>query len=215
MTSMMNHDEEHFFTQFLTKESVVLEYGSGGSTVAFGGDAKEWHSIEHDKEWFDRVQEALLPTKSAPERYKNVHCYLAENTPLSKEARERAVDSFGEDVVIDGIEDEFKDYINMVHKIGVKKYDIVLIDGRARALCLEQILPYLKETSFVYVHDWQRAEYHACDNLKYYTDEKVISSGKIRVVKGMTIDGTKEMVRLRKFFPTHPTFKTTETVNYV
>ena len=200
---MLNKDEENFLIQFLTKDSVVLEYGSGGTTVAFGCDAKEWHSIEHDETWFNKVKESLISPKKTPRKYENVHCHFAKNTPLSPKERKRAVAEWGEPIVVDGIEKEFKDYIDMVDKIGVEKYDIVLIDGRARTFCLKKILPYLKETSFVYVHDWQRPEYKTSEYLRHYTNKIVLQSPtRLNAPNKREVDGgdIKEMVRLSPRF---------------
>ena len=44
---------------FLEPSMRVFEYGSGGSTVFFANRVKEVISVEHDKEWYQKLQEEL------------------------------------------------------------------------------------------------------------------------------------------------------------
>jgi len=37
--------------------------------------------------------------------------------------------------------------------------DIVLIDGRARADCALEVLPFLRPESRVFIHDWTESRY--------------------------------------------------------
>jgi len=49
----------HFINDRLTKEMTVFEYGSGSSTRYFGGKVKQVYSVEHDKDWFKKVNDSL------------------------------------------------------------------------------------------------------------------------------------------------------------
>ena len=41
---------------YLNKTDTVLEYGSGGSTTHFSKYVKHYYSIEHNKEWYEKVK---------------------------------------------------------------------------------------------------------------------------------------------------------------
>ena len=42
--------------KYLSPETIMLEYGSGGSTLYFSKFVKEYYSIEHDKKWYDEIK---------------------------------------------------------------------------------------------------------------------------------------------------------------
>src|SRR6185312_13096715 len=55
-----NEDELFFLLSHIKPEHRVLEYGSGGSSVAISRIAGELHTIEHDEMWYKKVK-AHLP----------------------------------------------------------------------------------------------------------------------------------------------------------
>ena len=64
---------------------------------------------------------------------------------------------------------EFVTYINHVDLLG-KKFDKVLIDGRARQWCAEKVLKYLKDDAVVFLHDFERPGRERYNSvLNYYT----------------------------------------------
>lgn len=48
-----------FIDKILNKSMIMVEYGSGGSTAWYAQKVKHLVSIEHDKKWFDMVEEDL------------------------------------------------------------------------------------------------------------------------------------------------------------
>jgi hypothetical protein len=48
---------------------------------------------------------------------------------------------------------QFRDYVDYIHKLGVKKYDKILIDGRARTFCAYRAHRYLDEDSLLFIDD--------------------------------------------------------------
>ena len=105
-------EEESFFISHITKNDKVLEYGSGESTSQISNRVKELISIEHQKEWFEKIK---------LDKTENSQIYLVEpNLPYSE----------GNHC---GTYEEFRDYIEFPIKYG--PYDVILIDGRARVHC--------------------------------------------------------------------------------
>lgn len=116
----------------------VHEWGSGGSTVWFSRHARDVFSVEHNREWHDRVRDATA-------RMRNVGVI---HVP--------ADDGWDEQTDDDGDERHFQRYA-MAQSGQVR--DVVLIDGRARVLCARSILFWSTMPRVVFVHDYGRPEY--------------------------------------------------------
>ena len=148
MNVWMSMEERNLISKYLHYNKVMLEWGSGGSTHFFSRYVDKYISIEHDPEWFNKVG------KCKAERYL-VKNNLPRTIPTKVE--------------------EFLDYINYVDILN-KKYDLVLIDGRARPYCAQKVIPYLNKEAIVFIHDfWARPEYHWV--LEYYEEIESIKKG--------------------------------------
>lgn len=128
----------------LTKDTVLLEWGTGGSSVEFSPMVKEYHGIEHGKSWAEEVQEAVFDVKGA-----FIH-HVKTNFPEDSEMPKEQI---------------FKDYIEFPLILGITP-NVVIIDGRARVACAESVLNMIDENCCVYFHDWERKQYH--DALAWY-----------------------------------------------
>ena len=66
------------------------------------------------------------------------------------------------------INENFRIYANFPNKLN-KKFDVVLVDGRARKWCALEVIPYLKKDSIVFIHDfWMRADRNYHDVFEYF-----------------------------------------------
>lgn len=138
MMPWMRERQVEIIKSYLGKGFTMLEYGSGGSTICFPQHVARYISIEHDRSWMDK----LIATGLVPANVELHHCpSTAKKLPVWR-----------------GSEEEFRDYINYVDKIGIKRYDAVLIDGRARKFCAKKILDYIDGDSLVFVHDFFERE---------------------------------------------------------
>ena len=102
----------------------VFEWGSGGSTIFFSKRVPFFVSIEHDVEWYNKTKPLLKPEDKynlipyesdsiGPDKANPTH-YKSGSTQLG-------------DV-------NFKRYASAIDDYG--KFDLILIDGMARASCL-------------------------------------------------------------------------------
>lgn len=133
----MHTKEIALIERHLTPSTVMLEWGSGGSTPYFSKQVKEYHSIEHDAQWAEVVKKKVGD--------KVDYHHVAPNVvPWSKPSKY----------------EEFRDYVEYVDKLGVPRFDAVLIDGRARDHCAKKILDYVDDKSIVFIHDFYLAERH-------------------------------------------------------
>ena len=148
METWMHPYEKQLILDCLNNNMTMLEWGSGGSTLEFSSLVKKYYSIKHNKQWFNIITNKLKDYTLNDVTYR----YIPENKE-NPDGRQSEYDMF-------------HDYIDEVDKFNTK-FDIVLIDGRARRLCAKKIIPYLKPTSIVFIHDYVlRTVYHCVED--YY-----------------------------------------------
>ena len=130
--------------RYLQPHFRVLEWGSGGSTVRFAQRCAEFHSVEHDSVWADKVRATAGPTAS-------VH-FIPKDYPCK-------VIHAGEYHA--GYEGAFQSYIRFPRSLG-KRFDAVIVDGRARLFCArEAVKNLLSPSGLLFIHDfWIRPRYH-------------------------------------------------------
>lgn len=139
------HDRERaVIEKHLHSDVVMMEWGSGGSTVAFSQKVKKYYSVEHNEDWYLKMKEQIPA---------NVTLFYRPASELPQQYHQSEYQ-------------HYREYLDVVYEIG-EMFDVVLIDGRARRLCALKVLPYLKPDSVVVIHDWcLRTPYHCV--LDYY-----------------------------------------------
>ncbi|GAB0489641.1 hypothetical protein MMPV_000866 [Pyropia vietnamensis] len=151
----MTRQEAESMLEVMHKDMTYLEYGSGGSTMAFAPMAKRAYSIEHDKEWCSRMQEKLAVSG------------LAQRVTYTCAPVDRGTGGWGVSHAFEeGTYRVFKPYVDAVTTLNESVFDVVLIDGRARVACALKVLPYLNDDSLLLLHDARREKYAPI--LKYY-----------------------------------------------
>ena len=130
----MHPSEINLIIAFLDDSMTMLEWGCGGSTVLFSKHVKDYESIEHNKEWYEQVTQSI--------KDKNI-----TNVTTHHVSTEDNGSDFPSNY------ERYKSYIEYPSKIQ-KKYDRILVDGRARQFCVEYCIPYLKEGGLVFFHDF-------------------------------------------------------------
>ncbi len=175
----MSDEEIDEIKNWLKKDLIFFEWGCGGSTVEFSKFVKEYYSVEHDFKWYRKVLKNVGG---------NVNLFYVPPNVLGLEWFP---------VFNEGSIGEFRDYVKFVNVIGSfdKKFDVVLIDGRARVDCAIEVLPYLKENAIVFIHDFERDYYW--DVLKFYKVERVVDKlGVLKVKNGREGVGDRgELIR--------------------
>mmetsp|Transcript_33380 Transcript_33380/g.51916 ORF Transcript_33380/g.51916 Transcript_33380/m.51916 type:complete len:327 (-) Transcript_33380:267-1247(-) len=161
---MMFRQENALLFKGLKPDSRVWEWGSGTSTLYYSQCVRNWTSIEHHHGWCKEMQSVVPPNVE-------VRCVGIEP---------EATETFGNPGKWDGSKKEFKSYVNSIHAMGdcMDCIDVLIVDGRARKDCAIEALPYLREDSVVFVHDWVQSRMKARDQyiqiLDYYDEvEKV------------------------------------------
>lgn len=133
---LMSQEEQQFLLNHLKPHHRVLEYGSGESTKQIAAKVRSLVSIEHDKDWYSKV------LQDSPQ---NVDLILREpKTPYF----------WGK---CDGTLEQFSNYINT--PVGMGVFDVVLIDGRARAYCAAVCSKFSNRNTLIFIHDFNTGEY--------------------------------------------------------
>ena len=73
MIPFMTSDEISFIEKEFNENNIVLEWGSGGSTIQFSKLVKKYYSIEHDREWYNKVK-SIKPENVS-------YFFVAQNLP--------------------------------------------------------------------------------------------------------------------------------------
>jgi hypothetical protein len=139
----MQPSEVSLIQSHLNSRDDVLEWGAGGSTLYFSQFVLRYFSIEHDSKWYSKLVKIGIP--------KNVELFFIPQNAARSDPTRR---------------EEFQNYIEIIHKLPLSHYDKVIIDGRARIYCAEEVLPFLKPDSIVFFHDFQRPRYRSV--LEFY-----------------------------------------------
>lgn len=125
----------------------VFEYGSGASTVWLARRAAEVHSVEHDLGWAE-VMRAQLADLS------DVHLHAVAPTRRRSTAAEAPSGRRGY------ADADFADYVRAIDDVP-GTFDLIVIDGRSRASCLDHARERLAPDGLIVFDDPHRARYRA------------------------------------------------------
>ena len=158
MSVWMSQKEIDTIKKYLTPTTIMLEYGSGGSTLYFSQYVKEYYSIEHDKLWYNKIKAQISNTE-------NIKTFFCEAKVYDSRAHhhDRIHATCWDELEKTSRYTEFEHYIQSPSLIN-KKFGAVLIDGRARPECAKFIYDFLEEEAYVFIHDyWARKHYHVVE----------------------------------------------------
>lgn len=150
----MESDEYLLFSKTIENKEVVLEYGSGGSTIQFINRSKTVYSVESNPEFYKYMRSIHLVNKVIGKSLFMKYIDLGDTDP------------WGRPVSLDKTEN-WPGYYSEVWKEILRdgnKVDIIFIDGRFRvACCLFSVLQILGNQwngTVIMIHDfWNRDEY--------------------------------------------------------
>jgi len=131
-----------FLKERLSKEMLVFEYGSGGSTIWFSNLVGSIDSVEHEPKWHHQVQKQTakrLNVKVSLSKLKPEHVSLDYHTL-----------AFLNDY-------EENDYISRVKASGIK-YDLIIVDGLFRNICTILSAKYIKDNGVIILDNTNYAE---------------------------------------------------------
>jgi len=132
----------------------VLEWGTGGSTRYLLESCPfitRFVSIEHHGGWVDKVRSIVKDPRL------ELHHVPANVPPLNP--NDKLVKQAPWMLACERDRSMMADYIDFPKTLGTR-FDLVFVDGRARAFCVEVGWELLEPGGVLVVHDAQRPEYH-------------------------------------------------------
>jgi hypothetical protein len=129
----LTRESVRFCQEHLTSEMVGLEWGSGRSTVWFAGRLRKLTSVEHDREWCNRVVRDLSK--------KNLHHATCLFVPLDHDPSEPTRPIYN----------PVPRYVAVAQKFVDVSLDFVVVDGHYRQACIRAALPKLKSGGLLLV----------------------------------------------------------------
>lgn len=155
MNPWMSKEEIETIKKYLNSDMIMLEYGCGGSTLFFPQFVKEYYSIEHDREWFEKIKKQIA---------NHTYMYYVGRNSTTPD-HERIVAKSVAELENSSRAKDFTAYIRYPEKLNIK-FDAVLIDGRARPECAAFIRSFLKDGGYLFIHDyWARKPYHVVSEI--------------------------------------------------
>ena len=139
---------------FLSAEMQVFEWGSGGSTIFFSKRVQAVVTIEHDTKWYSAVNRQLRLSNT-----RNVRLVLCN--PEESKTREGAYTSTDE--AYKGL--SFRRYVDAIEIYPDGFFDLVVVDGRARASCLSHALVKIRPGGYLLLDNSDRSEYQRAKEL--------------------------------------------------
>jgi len=139
---------------YLTPGMSVFEYGAGGSTLFLARRAGSVVSVEHDAEFRDIVA-SILDAK----RIDNCRLTLCRPEPLPEgNAPEYGISSFtSAQAKYTGL--SFERYVKTIDVYPNRSFDLVVVDGRARASCVARAVPKVKLGGHLLLDNSERSGY--------------------------------------------------------
>lgn len=151
-----------FLKATLKPNMKIFEFGSGGSTLFFADRVSEVISVEHNREWYQKVQEKLTERK-----IENVKLSLVE----PEKSKNRNAD-YSAPLNYMSSSDEYKDYTFEKYAKSIELYpdeyfDVIFVDGRARPSCIYHSLKKVKKPGIIILDNAEREYYTSKLNLKF------------------------------------------------
>lgn len=146
-----------FIRKILRPDMYVFEYGSGGSTLFWAEHVKKVVSVEHEPDWFRRMDKAFREKGMTRVEYifSGAESNSRQTSPNYKDPGEYQ----SADPQFAG--SNFETYVRQIDRFPDHYFDIIVVDGRARNSCILHALPKLKSKGYLIVDNSERAYYLA------------------------------------------------------
>ena len=153
-----------FLRGIITKDTKVFEYGSGYGTLFLKNTVAEYASVEHSPEWAEKLKtiDAKLNVSVVKENDKVI--------PWAQELIDEFFNELAWDLPFSGDRDHDiahgllnKEFAGYASDIAVKPknyYDIIVVDGMARALTGYIASKYIKDSGIIILDNSDRWHYN-------------------------------------------------------
>lgn len=145
----MNYLVVSYISKLITPGALVFEYGSGASTLFWISKGCELVSIEHDRNFYEKLSGAVG----------NKCKYLLVEPEPNSEIAHKSHELPGNYKSSDFPEHSFESYVKTIEIYPDDYFDIVVIDGRARPSCLMHAKAKVKRSGILVLDNSDRDYY--------------------------------------------------------
>lgn len=147
---LMHKLEYKLVEKYLNKNDILLEWGSGSSTIYFSGLVKGVLSIEHDIDYYNQVKKIV-------DFYNinNIQLFYVKGNMVVDQKKHRF--------------EAFENYIKLPLDKKLK-FTKVLIDGRARKYCAMLISEIISDNELIFIHDFNYNDVEGYVDDDYFSD---------------------------------------------
>ena len=199
-SNMMLSDETKLLLKYVQGKKTYFEWGSGGSTDFFPrflGKNSFAVSIENYMPWCAKLKETPYIQCKIAKQELSYNCHDPGVSQSAGANTVRLEDIGTYTLYIDAIKGTWWRGIESGKRKVTKnkdemfdKFDVVLVDGRARVACALNAFDCVSKDGVVVVHDWQR--YRNSTLLKYYdiveeSKPRVVGETQGRAIPGMAV----------------------------
>lgn len=154
-----------FIGDRLKKDMVMFEYGSGNSTFYYSSKVKEVHTVEHDLEWFKKLEKAM------PINVKIKYTHLEYGGEYSKSSLNSGLKY--DIVIVDG-----RDRVNcMINSLNAVRNDGVIILDDSERITYSKGIKELYKSGYKSLDFWGVSpgfiSYNKCTSI-YYKSKNVL-----------------------------------------
>jgi len=140
----------------------VFEYGSGASTLYWLSKGATCVSIEHEKQWYDKMNSSFAAIAELDYR-------LIE--PELRSYSEITINSANPDHYSSNSPEfknyDFSHYVKQIDEFPDEYFDVVMIDGRARPSCIKRSLSKVRVGGLMIVDNTDR-NYYLQETIDYF-----------------------------------------------
>lgn len=141
----MNSEEISDLVTYIDKDTEMLEIGGGNSTLFFSRIVKRLVTIEHNKEWSDKISNDMKLVSKCDWKIHVIEPSFPQSHPFQPAEP-----------------GQFDDYVNFISNLDKNQFDVILVDGRDRVRCTLASVPLLRKDGVLIIHDfWNRPKYHS------------------------------------------------------
>ncbi|HLP36084.1 hypothetical protein [Lacibacter sp.] len=154
-TPWLVFDAIDFLSNWLRKDMVVFEYGSGGSSLFISDRVNKLYSVEHNEQWFGNVSDAIKT-----EGIQNIDLRLYRPVVKINDPKVDCSDPKNYISCMGEFKDlNFETYVKSIAAFPDNYFDLIIVDGRARPSCIQHAMPKVKTGGVLLVDNADRAYY--------------------------------------------------------
>lgn len=162
----VTYEARKWLDGYLRKDMTVFEWGTGGSTLYYAKRVHRVWAVEHDATWAETVRAALKQTALnncdyflIPPRDSMLARFLPYG-PHTYVSRTFAAHHHY----------SFKEYVRKIDAYADQSFDLVVVDGRARAACMQRAIRTIKKGGFLMLDNSERELYQPAINRLFRFD---------------------------------------------